>query len=182
MARQAFLLWGLLCVTLPAQAFEQVYLTPAAALKQVLPGAQSMEVRQVSLTPEKRRLLERHLGRKLTEDRVTFHLGRKGNQLTGYAVILEEIGKTEPITFAVGLTADLHVQDVAVMTYREKVGSEVRRSRFLGQFKGKSGDDRLSLNRDILPLTGATLSSAAITAGVKRALALTRVLLLETTP
>lgn len=171
-----------LLIGLPAHAHEWVFLSHEAALKQVLPGAQRIEARQVALTPDKRRQLERKLGRKLTEDRYTFHIGYQGTRITGYALILEEIGKTEPITFAVGMTPDLHVQDVAVMTYREKVGSEVRRPRFLSQFRGKSPSDRLSLNRDILPLTGATLSSAAISAGVKRALALTQLLLLENAP
>lgn len=162
----------------PSLAFEERYLTPNEALVKVLPAGAHVDQRMVPVTPEKKKLLERHLGRRLDASAYTFHIGRQAGRVVGYAMILDEIGKHEPITFAVGLTPQLTVHDVAVMVYREKVGSEVKRPRFLQQFRGKTSKDKLTLNQDILPLSGATMSSAAISAGVKRALVLTKVLLL----
>ena len=44
--------------------------------------------------------------------------------------------------------------------------------RFLKQFRGKSTNDPIRMNRDITVLSGATMSSRALTAGVKKALIL----------
>ena len=56
------------------------------------------------------------------------------------------------------------------MVYREPVGAEVRRQRFSRQFRGKTAKDPLRINRDILNVTGATMSVQAMTAGVKKVL------------
>ena len=56
------------------------------------------------------------------------------------------------------------------MIYREPVGTEVRRQRFLRQFRKKSAKDSLRINRDILNITGATMSVQAMTAGIKKVL------------
>ena len=41
--------------------------------------------------------------------------------------------KYNPITFLTAITTDFIVKDVVVMIYREKIGSEVRKKRFLKQ-------------------------------------------------
>jgi Na+-translocating ferredoxin:NAD+ oxidoreductase RnfG subunit len=46
----------------------------------------------------------------------------------------------------------------------------VSRRRFLDQFRGKTARSPLRLNKDILNITGATVSSRAVTLGVKKAL------------
>ena len=53
---------------------------------------------------------------------------------------------------------------------------EVSRRRFLNQYRGKGPDSPLRINRDILNITGATVSSRAVTLGVKKVLAAFRVL------
>jgi len=63
---------------------------------------------------------------------------------------------------------------VLVMVYRESRGDGVKRQRFLKQFRGKDADDPVRINRDIVGLSGATLSSRSITAGVKRVLEVVR--------
>jgi FMN-binding domain len=59
------------------------------------------------------------------------------------------------------------------MEYRESRGGKVKEQRFLSQFHGKTSDDPIRVNQDIVNYTGATLSSYAIARGVRRALALT---------
>ena len=56
------------------------------------------------------------------------------------------------------------------MVYREEVGQEVRRQRFTNQFKGKNAKSALRINRDIINITGATMSVQALTLGVKKVL------------
>jgi Na+-translocating ferredoxin:NAD+ oxidoreductase RnfG subunit len=91
--------------------------------------------------------------------------------LRGYAVVTEEIGKYRPITFMVGATPDLAVRDVEVLAYRESRGGEVKRKRFLSQYRGKRAADPIDVNRDIVNISGATISVRSLNAGVKRVLA-----------
>ena len=58
------------------------------------------------------------------------------------------------------------------MVYREDYGSDVRKRRFLKQFRGKSSTDPISVNNDITSISGATMSSYAIANGVREALEL----------
>ena len=62
----------------------------------------------------------------------------QAGQAGGYAVVMNEIGKSEPITFMVGMTPEGKVTDVVVMVFRENRGWEVKEKRFLNQFHGKS--------------------------------------------
>ena len=151
------------------EVYEQVWLTPAQALAVALPGADRVVPRAFTASAEARTKAERRLGRKLEEGTWTFHQGLKGGQTSGWALIIDEKGKYHPITFVVGLAPSGAVGEVAVMVYRERRGEAVRRRRFLGQFQGKSAADPLMVNRDIVHLTGATVSSWSIAAGVKKA-------------
>lgn len=149
--------------------YEQVYLTEPQALKVALPGADQVLTRTIAPAPELRKRMERKLGRKLEEPSYTYYEGRAGGKPVGYAMIMHEKGKYYPITFVVGFEPDGSVRDVAVMVYREKRGDAVRRRRFLNQFVDKTAADPLMINRDLVHLTGATVSSWSIAAGVKKA-------------
>ena len=65
----------------------------------------------------------------------------------------------------------MKVESVHVMVFRESRGGEVRRRRFLAQYDGKSLRSPIRINRDIVGVTGATLSVRAMNAGVKKSLA-----------
>ena len=93
-----------------------------------------------------------------------------------YAALTEEVGKYRPITFMVGVGTDLSIQEVAVLVYRESRGGEVRRTRFLRQYRGKDGEDPIRIDRDIINITGATLSVRALNYGVRKTLALTELI------
>ena len=69
----------------------------------------------------------------------------------------------------VAFTPQKQVKSVQVLVYRERVGSNVRQPNFLKQFISKSSQDSLSVGNDINGITGATMSSWAISAGVKKA-------------
>lgn len=161
--------------TAPEQ-YEQVYLTQKEAIALAVPGAEAFVPHPITPTAAEIKRVQRRLGRKLEEDRYTFVEGMKGGKTAGWALVLEEQGKYYPITFVVGLTAAGEVADVAVMVYRERRGDAVKRRRFLDQFVGLGEEDPIMVNRDITHLTGATVSSWAIAAGVKKAVALFDVL------
>jgi electron transport complex protein RnfG len=94
-------------------------------------------------------------------------------------LILDEVGKHFPITFIVSMDSKATVDQVAIMTYREKRGDAVKRKRFLNQFKNKGVNDSMEVNNDIISLTGATISSWSVASGVKKAVVLTEELMLK---
>ncbi len=164
-------------VSLPARGgeeypdfVEEVYLTPEQALAKVFPRADRLEKETVRLTPAQKQRVERRLGWRLEAEEYTVHRGFSGGRLDGYALVTEEVGKYKPITFIVKAAPDFRAEAVEVLVYREPRGGEVRKARFLRQFKGKTGRSPLRINRDVINVTGATLSVRAMAAGVKRAL------------
>jgi len=84
------------------------------------------------------------------------------------AWILEEIGKTEAITFGV-VIANNKVDSVKVLAFRESRGSEIRYPAFTQQFQG-AGLEAQQLDRHIDGISGATLSVRAMTLIVEMAL------------
>jgi len=150
----------------------QVLLTPAQALTEVFPEAASYRVHEFAPTDAQRLQLEETLGRRLFEPRYSFMVVYDGaNRHLGYALVTDERGKYRPITFMVGVTPDFRVSDAAVMVYRESRGGEVQRTRFLAQYRGKSLRDPIQINRDIINISGATISVRSMNAGVRKALA-----------
>jgi Na+-translocating ferredoxin:NAD+ oxidoreductase RnfG subunit len=89
----------------------------------------------------------------------------------GYVYRARERGKVELMDFAVALDTAGKVQRVLLTAYRENIGGEVGSKRFMEQFKGKTAGSPLQLNRDIDGISGASLSSRAITVGVRKAVA-----------
>lgn len=164
---------ALSCLLLPAALRgQQVLLTPQQALKEIFPeGVQTVEDRR-ALGAAVRERLEKSLGRRIDEDTlVVLRVYDGAGALRGYAVQGEEIGKYRPITFMVGVTPAMAVRDVAVLVYRESRGGDVRRERFLRQYRGKTARDPVDVNRDIINISGATISVRSMNAGVKRVLA-----------
>jgi Na+-translocating ferredoxin:NAD+ oxidoreductase RnfG subunit len=162
---------GLLGAAGAARA-QDVLLTREQAVKEIFPEAARTAEERHALTPAVKRDLEGKLGRRIDEDELNVLTVYDGSgALRGYAVVAEEIGKYRPITFMVGATPDLRVRDVAVMVYRESRGGEVRRRRFLSQYRGKRAADAFDVGRDIINVSGATISVRSLNAGVKRVLA-----------
>ena len=69
------------------------------------------------------------------------------------------MGKYLPFDFFVALDSQFSVREVVMLTYRESRGGQVQRARFMNQFSGKTSSSPLSLNRDVIGISGATLSA-----------------------
>lgn len=153
----------------PPAVEERVYSSEEAARREIFPSASRFLAERRALDTGAREQLQRTLGTTVTEESLTVHraLGPDGT-LLGYAVVSEEIGKYHPITFMVGASPDLKVERVTILVYRESHGGEVRRQRFLSQYRGKSFQSPIRINRDIVNISGATLSVRALNQGVRR--------------
>ena len=90
----------------------------------------------------------------------------------GWFIVDQVVGKSELITYAVGLDANGAVRGIEILEYRESHGGEVRNPGWRRQFVGKSAADPVRLDDDIRNISGATLSCRHVTEGVKRLLVL----------
>ena len=156
--------------SLPTPA--ETYLDESQALAAVFGPNAKLHREQKLLDENARAGLEKSSNLEFPESSYTFFVADQNGKTGNYAMVMNEIGKSEPITFMVGMTPEGKVADVAVMVFRENRGWEVKEKRFLNQFRGKSAKNSIRVNEDILNYTGATLSSKAIARGVKKALLL----------
>jgi len=158
--------------TEPAENFQlQTYLTEEQALTLVFPECDEIVTDYYVMTSEEKNNLEKLLARRLYEDGFKVYIGKKKGVIQGYAIITEEIGKFHPFTFIVGVTPNGKINNVAVLVYRESRGGEIARKRFLYQFIGKSLKNPIRINKDIINVTGATMSVQYMCAGVRKVLA-----------
>jgi hypothetical protein len=95
----------------------------------------------------------------------------------GHFMVHEVIGRQELITYAVAIGNDGKLKQVEILDYRESHGYEVRNPRWRQQFVNKAYGDKLRLEEDIVNISGATLSCRHVTDGIRRLLALHRIVL-----
>jgi len=163
-------------------AQEGVFLDEDEAPQAVFPEGTHFEKKIIPSTEALREKIRTLLGRtrpSIWEDAYVTYLVRRNGERLGFAVIVEEIGKHRPITFIVGIKPNGKVKDVALMVYREAYGGEVRDRRFMRQYDDKDLAAPLLPYRDIVNIAGATLSVQSIGRGVKKALALAQLVLLD---
>lgn len=148
------------------------FMTEEEALKTVLPKSQLVRKELIRLTPEKKELIEQRIGWKFPEDSFELYIGQTGDKIDGYAMIHHTIGKYKPMTYMVGVDAKGTCTDVELLVFRDAKGSEVRTKRFNSQYDGKTVMDPIRINKDIINISGATMSVRSMSAGVKRVLVL----------
>src|SRR3954469_23251657 len=121
-------------VTPAADAATGVLFDQPKILHEFFPEADRIEVRDVPITPELGAKLKARLGYLPVAPHYSVFVGRKGEHDLGYALIDEEKGMHEPITFAVLVGLDGAVERQEVMVYREPEGDGVTSRRFTRQF------------------------------------------------
>lgn len=148
------------------------FMTEEEALKTVLPKSQRIRKELIRLTPEKKDLIEQRIGWKFPEESFELYIGQTGDKIDGYAMIHNTIGKYKPMTYMVGVDAKGICTDVELLVFRDAKGSEVGKKRFNVQYEGKNLTDPIRINKDIINISGATMSVRSMSAGVKRVLVL----------
>lgn len=143
---------------------EDVYLKPEQFITECFD--QEPEQKVVWLTKELKEKTKKILGHDYAAIRIRYW---QHDQRTAW--ILEEIGKTKPIT-AGFLIEDDKMLRMRVLIYRESHGWEVRYPFFTEQFEGLYLDENKDLNKSIDSISGATLSVNALTRLSELALAL----------
>ena len=146
----------------------QVYQKPSVFLGEAFGGAVPA-TQSLRLGNAHQAQIKRMLGHHYRPSTVRYW--RKGGTM---AVILEEIGKVEPITTGFVVKGG-RLDRVKILVYRESHGMEVARTSFTKQFRSAElkADGRLS--RRVDGISGATLSVRAVTGLARVALYLDRV-------
>jgi len=150
----------------------EVFMTEEEAVKIMLAKSERIRKDVLRLSQDQKEIIEQRIGWKFPEDSFEVYIGETGTQVDGYALIQNTIGKHKPMTYMVGVDAQGRVSNVELLVFREARGSEVRTKRFNVQYEGKTVADPVRLNKDIINISGATMSVRSFSAGVKRVLVL----------
>ncbi|MDZ4854613.1 MAG: FMN-binding protein [Nitrospirota bacterium] len=150
----------------------EVFLTEEEAVKLMFPKSEHIKKDLLRVPTDRKAAIEDRIGWKFPEDVFEVYIGETGTQVDGYALLQNTIGKHKPMTYMVGVDNRGRVSNIELLVFREARGSEVRRKRFNAQYEGKTVLDPIRINKDIINISGATMSVRSISAGIKRALAL----------
>lgn len=150
----------------------EVFLSEEEAVKLMFPKSERIKKDILRVPTDKKMAIEERIGWKFPEDAFEVFIGETGTQIDGYALVQNTIGKYKPMTYMVGVDNTGHVLNVELLVFRESRGSEVRTKRFNAQYEGKTVLDPVRINKDIINISGATMSVRSMSAGIKRALVL----------
>ncbi len=150
----------------------EVFMSEEDGVKIILPKSERVRKDVIKLSPEKKAQIEERIGWKFPEQSFEVYIGETGSQIDGYALVQNTIGKHKPMTYMVGIDSKGQVSDVELLVFRESRGSEIRQKRFNAQYEGKTVSDPVRINKDIINISGATMSVRSMSAGIKRVLVL----------
>ena len=174
---QAIVLAGVLHL-LASATIAKVFHSKQEALAIAFPGADRVETRTFFLTDDQVQQVTALASAPVDSKLVTFYVGHKDGQLVGYAFIETNIVRTLPETFLIVLSPTGVVQKLFVLAFYEPE-EYLPSERWLRQFDQKTLTPDLQLRRDIHGIAGSTLTSRAVTSGVRRVLAFFQVLIQE---
>lgn len=112
----------------------------------------------------------------------TFLEIRTQETLQGYAFIGTAPSKTDSFEYLVLLNKDLIIVKAKVLIYREDYGGEIGSKRWLSQFISKDRFSILGYGKEIIPISGATISVKSMTSSINHLLQSLQGFEIETTP
>lgn len=148
-----------------------MFFSKTEALELAFPGADRVERTSHVLTKEQARAVEQKARSKLESRIVTLYTGFRDDEVLGYAFIDIHTVRTLPEAFLVVLSPGGEVRSLRVLAFYEPQ-EYLPSDRWLGQFDDRRLGPALSLGGEIHGIAGSTLSSRAVTGGVRRSLAL----------
>ena len=170
--------------TFPALVLAATVSTATAAVfhgreeipKLAFPEADRVEAKTFFLTPEQRSRIERLSHSQLESELLTVYVAFRSKAVHGYAIVDTHIVRTLPETLLVVLSADGAITSIELLAFHEPV-EYLPGTRWLAALRGKRESADLRIGRGVTGITGSTLTSRAVTASLRRALAVFEVLL-----
>lgn len=157
--------------------FATQYLSVEQAQQVIFPEANAFKSSTLSLNLEQMQQVEKLAGISARSVAWRVIAAYQGDKLLGHIVLDDVIGKFELISYAVGLQPDASVRQVEILTYRESHGFEIKNANWRKQFVGKNASTGLKVGEGVANISGATLSCAHITDGVRRIAAIAQIVL-----
>lgn len=152
---------GSLLLTSRAEA--RTYMTPGEAAK-LFWGTQKLTPVSLKLTREQKNLIKERSGISVLGTQMFIWKTESG----GWFVLDAVIGKHEFIDYAVALEPDGTVKAIEILVYREGYGDAVVNEKWRRQFYGLGHKQPIRHEKEILNISGATMSCVHITEGVRR--------------
>ena len=153
-------LLGFVSETTKVAIEEQTAKTQAEAMQAVLPDADEFKKDEAA---------------ELSGTIVSVNVGYQGGEICGYVINVQPSGFGGPIDTMVGISSDGSIMGMKVLSHSETPGLGARATEegegsFKSQFEGFSGNLAVTKDGgDIVPITSATITSRAVTSGVKEA-------------
>lgn len=99
------------------------------------------------------------------------------DSLVGYGYVGKAPSKTDRFDYLILLNTQFIVAKTKVLIYREDYGGEIGSKRWLKQFIGLNSEDTILHGKDIIPISGATISTMSMTRAVNSFLKNLKILL-----
>lgn len=154
-----------------AQVDAQVFMTQEEALDLAFPGASSIERKTAFLNDQQSQGIMELAGTEVDRRVVTYYAAHDGDGWTGAAYFDAHRVRTLDEVLMIVVDRDGRVGRIEVLKFAEPP-DYLAPEGWVAQFVGEPLSDDLSLKGDIVNITGATLTSQAVTEAVRRTLAL----------
>lgn len=162
-----FLLLAISAGPAPAEIFH----SKESALRLAFPEAESFESDSIILSAGQVDAVEARSKTRVDSRLINVHVARSAEGIVGYAFLETHTIRSLPETILVAIDPDGTSRSVHLLAFHEP--SEYRPpDRWLGQFAGQELNDELSLRGGLAGIAGATMTANAITAAVRRLLAI----------
>lgn len=158
-----------LIASLPLGA--QVFMTREEALDAIYGDGSAVEKQRVYLSEELKKEIEARAKAKLESRIHTFYVGKRGEEVLGYSILHTHVVRTHAETLLITINPDGTLRQVDILAFFEPQ-EYMAGEKWIELFPGKKLSSSLRVGRDIPNMTGATLTSNAVTKAVRTALAL----------
>ncbi|MEN8145822.1 MAG: FMN-binding protein, partial [Gemmatimonadota bacterium] len=162
-----------LTLGVPAPAAGQVFLTQQEALELAFPPPMSVERRTAFFSEEDLGRADELAGPSADVEQgvITYYVGTLEDRVQGVAYFDAHRVRTLPEAIMIVVGLDGKVDRVEILKFAEP-RDYLASAAWLRQFEGRGLDADVALGRGIARMTGATLTSSAVTSAVRRVLAL----------
>ena len=171
--RRIYLLSALAFLSAPVHA--RVLLSQKDALALAFPEGTRVERKTAFLTDAQAADAEKAAGGKIDAKVWTYYVGTSSSGAAGTAYFESHKVRTMNEAFMVVVNPDATVRFIEILSFAEP-GEFLAPKKWLGQFEGKPLSEDLMLRRGLRNITGASITSDAVTRGVRRVLAVHQVL------
>ncbi len=154
----------------PGPVWGRVFMSQEEALRLAFSSGTVVERKNLYLSVEQKKQIEQQAKSKMDSNLVTYYMGISTGGISGFAFFNSHNVRTMPETMMAVVNLDGSLRFVEILAFYEPE-DYLPPKKWLGLFQSKKLDDDLWVKRGIRNVTGATLTTQAITEATRRILA-----------